>query len=369
MKLRRPAAALLLAIASLALLSACSSASYLAQSIGGHLHLLNEARPVRDVIDDPATPPALRARLELSQRLRDFAVSQLGLPDNASYRRYADLKRPAAVWNVVAAPALSLRLEQSCFPVVGCVGYRGYFDRKGADEEAQRLREAGYEVYVYGVPAYSTLGRLPEWDYFSDPLLSTFINYPEGELARMVFHELAHQVAYAKGDTMFNESFATAVERVGSRRWLSEHASPAAVQDYERYDQRRRDFQALTQRYRKELELLYAGKAPDAEKLAAKAAVMARMRVEYAQMRDTLWGGYKGYDAWFERANNASLGVMAAYTELVPEFERLLAKDGGDFIRFYGDVRRLAAMPDKDERRAALAKSSESVAVASTLSR
>ena len=190
---------------------------YLAQSVGGHLALLSAARPVPDWLDDAKTPAALRERLLLTQQMRDFAVTELALPDNASYRRYADLHRSAAVWNVVAAPELSLKLETWCFPVVGCVGYRGYFDRPDADAFGAELRAQGLEVDVYGVPAYSTLGRLPG-DYFADPLLNTFINYPEVELARLIFHELAHQVAYASGDTMFNESFATAVERFGSQR-------------------------------------------------------------------------------------------------------------------------------------------------------
>jgi predicted aminopeptidase len=247
---------------------------------------------------------------------------------------------------------LSLTLKTWCFPVVGCVGYRGYFDRTEANAVAAELRAGGLEAAVYGVPAYSTLGRLPG-DFFSDPLLSTFINYPEGELARMVFHELAHQVAYAKDDTMFNESFATTVERVGGQRWLAAHASPEARAEYATYDTHRREFQALTLRYRTALDQLYRSSASDDDKRAAKARLMDAMRVDYAMMRDTAWGGYKGYDGWFERANNAALGVVGAYNELIPGFERLLALDGGDFGKFYAEVKRLADLP-KDQRRAAL---------------
>ncbi|CAN5648740.1 aminopeptidase [soil metagenome] len=340
-------------VAVVSLLSGCSSAGYLMQSISGHLHMLGDARPVQSVIDDSQTPPRLRERLELSQRMRSFAATDLHLPDNASYRRYADLKRPAVVWNVVAAPELSLTLETWCFPIVGCVGYRGYFDRTQADAMADELRARGLEATVYGVPAYSTLGRIPG-DWFSDPLLNTFIYYPEGELARMVFHELAHQVAFAKDDTMFNESFATTVERVGGHRWLESHSSPAAQLEYEVFNTRRLQFQSLTLRYRKELDTLYKSGATDDEKRAGKAALMQRLRADYATMRDTEWGGFKGYDGWFERANNASLGVMAAYTELVPGFERLLARQDGDLGKFYVEVKQLADMP-KDQRRAALA--------------
>jgi len=341
-----------LVAASVCLASGCSSLGYYAQSIDGHVKLLNAARPVPDWVADPQTPDALRQRLELSQQMRDFAVNELALPDNASYRRYADLHRNAAVWNVVAAPELGLTLKTWCFPVVGCVGYRGYFDRAEAEALAVQLRAEGLEANVYGVPAYSTLGRLPG-AFFADPLLSTFINYPEVELARLIFHELSHQVAYASGDTMFNESFATAVERVGSKRWMAERAGPAAVAEYMAFDARRQDFRALTTRTREALEALYASPASDADKRAGKAALMQRMQAEYIALRDGPWQGYAGYDAWFDRANNASFGVLAAYTEWVPQFERLFEREGRDLARFYAQVKRLASLP-KDERHATL---------------
>jgi len=347
----------LLAAATVCVTSGCSTIGYYAQSIGGHLDLLQQARPVPQWLADEEASAALKERLALSQRIRDFAVSELKLPDNASYRRYADLKRGAAVWNVVAAPELSLKLKTWCFPVVGCIGYRGYFDRAAAEAFADPLRREGFEVAVYGVPAYSTLGAIPG-DYFADPLLSTFINFPEGELARLVTHELAHQVAYAKGDTVFNESFATAVERIGGMRWLNEHASAQAREEYERFDGRRRDFRALTKKYRDPLDALYKSDLGDAEKRAAKAELMAKMRAEYDAMKATTWGGFSGYDGWFARANNASFGVLSAYSELVPAFERLFEREGRDFIRFYAEVQRLAALP-KDERRAALGSSGD----------
>lgn len=341
-----------LAGAALCLTSGCNSVGYLAQSVEGHLAILNAAKPVADWEADPQAPEKLRERLVLSQQMRDFAVSELALPDNASYRRYAELKRSAAVWNVVAAPELSLKLKTWCFPVVGCVGYRGYFDRAQADAFAAQLRAQRLEVRVYGVPAYSTLGRLPG-AYFADPLLSTFINFPEVELARLMFHELSHQVAYASGDTMFNESFATTVERFGSQRWMDERASAAARADYLAFDMRRRDFRALTARTREALDALYKSDASDADKRAGKAALIQRMREDHAALRDGPWQGYAGYDAWFANANNASLGVLAAYTELVPAFERLFEQEGRDPARFYGAVKRLADLP-KDERRAKL---------------
>ncbi len=345
--------ALLLAAGAVCLISGCSTLGYYAQAANGHLALIGSARPVADVLADPATPAALRGRLELSQRMRDFATSELKLPDNDSYRRYADLHRGAAVWNVVAAPELSLTLKTWCFPVMGCVGYRGYFDRRGADAMAAQLRAAGWEVDVYGVPAYSTLG----WSNWlgGDPLLSSFILWPEGDLARLIFHELAHQEAYARDDTSFNESFAVAVERIGGQRWLARNASPDAIAADAAEQRRRRDFRELTWRYRGELEKLYASGLDAAAKRERKAALMAQMRSEYAELKSARWGGYAGYDDWFARANNASLGVLAAYNELVPEFERLFERNAGDFRRFYASVRELAALP-KAERRAKLAQ-------------
>ncbi len=347
------AAALLGVALGAASLAGCGSVGYLSQSVAGHLGVVRAARPVEAWLADASTPAELRERLLLTQRMRDFAVHELALPDNASYRRYADLKRPAVVWNVVAAPELSLQLKTWCFPVVGCVGYRGYFDRAGADAEAATLKAQGLEVSVYGVPAYSTLGKLP-FDLFADPLLNTFIHYPEGELARLIFHELAHQVAYAKDDTEFNESFATAVERLGGTRWLAREAAPAARDEYARFDARRRDFRALTLAAREKLDALYRSPASDADKRAGKRQWLAELRAGHQRLKDGPWAGYSGYDAWFANANNASLGVQAAYNALVPAFEALFEARGRDFPRFYAEVARLAALP-KDERRATLA--------------
>lgn len=336
-----------------------SGPGYYWQSITGHLELMRSARPVDDWLADPATSPALRSRLELSQRIRAFASSELGLPDNPSYRRYADLHRAAAVWNVVAAPPLSLTLQTWCFPVTGCIGYRGYYNERAAREEAAGLRGQGLEVSVYGVPAYSTLGWL-NWAG-GDPLLSTFIGYPEGELARMVFHELAHQVVYAEGDTTFNESFATAVEQMGRERWLAREATPEARTAYERYAGRQRDFRDLTRDTRRSLEVVYeASDASIEEKETQKAAIMADFRARYAALRQG-WGGdaagVGGYDRWVAESNNASFGALAAYDTLVPAFQALFAQvaatPGDPWPRFYAEVRRLAALP-KAERLAAL---------------
>ena len=352
-------------------LAGCSSLGYYWQSVSGHLQMMNAARPVDDWLADAQTPAQLKQRLLLSQRIRSFAVDELGLPDNASYRRYADLKRTAVVWNVVAAPELSLTLKTWCFPVAGCVGYRGYFDEADARAEARQLDAQALETSVYGVPAYSTLG-LMNWAG-GDPLLSTFIRYPEGELARLIFHELAHQVVYAPGDTMFNESFATAVERLGGQRWLAAESAlgnHAAQSDYTAFDQRRRQFRALTLATRRELAAAYQDNqnnkanspvAPEERAqaaiksvatLAAKEKAMQGFRARYAELK-TEWGGYAAYDPWVARANNAAFAAQAAYDELVPGFEALFEREGRSWPRFYDAVRRLASL-SKNERHLAL---------------
>jgi predicted aminopeptidase len=350
-----PQRAAAVALAAL-VLSGCASPTtgvgYYWQSATGHLGVMRAARPVNDWLQDAQTPATLKARLATAQRIRAFAVSDLALPDNASYHRYADLKRRAVVYNVVAAPALSLTLNTWCFPVVGCVGYRGYFDEANARAFAASLPPE-LEVAVYPVPAYSTLG----WTNWlgGDPLLSTFIGYPEGELARLIFHELAHQVLFVRDDTTFNESFATAVERLGGERWLNEQASETARAEYAVFNTRRQQFRALTRSTRSVLQALYTADAvSDADKLRRKAEVMETFHLEYTELKRG-WGGFRGYDAWVAQANNATFGAQAAYDDLVPGFTALFQREGADFARFYDAVRALAKQP-RETRRAVLAE-------------
>jgi predicted aminopeptidase len=333
----------LLAAGAMCLGSGCSDLGYFRQSVGGHLDLMSRAKPVDDWLAREDLPPTLEQRLVLSRQMRDFSVQVLKLPDNPSYRAYADLQRAAAVWNVVAAPPLSLNLKTWCYPVAGCVGYRGYFDRAEADAFADTLRAEGWDVSVYGVPAYSTLG----WTNWigGDPLLNTFVNRSEGELARLIFHELAHQKLYVADDTMFNESFATAVERIGTRLWLERHGSDEVRAQYREGQQRRQDFRELTARWREQLEGLYASDRSDEAKLAAKSELLAQLRADYVQTKQQRWGGFSGYDPWFAHVNNASLGVLAAYTELAGDFERLFVQQGSDFERFYARVAEIGALP------------------------
>lgn len=342
---------LAIAASTVCLTSGCSSMGYLAQSVSGHLNVLSSARPVDDWLNEPSTPEPLKARLALSKRMRDFAVSELKLPDNHSYRAFADLKRNAAVWNVAAAPELSLKLQTWCYPVVGCVGYRGYYDQAAANAEGQALRDQNFEVTVYPVPAYSTLGKM-EW-LGGDPLLNTFIQWPEVELARLIFHELAHQVAFAPGDTMFNESFATSVERLGGERWMTAHGSDASRAQAAAIELRRSGFRRLTLGARAALDELYRSDADDETKRARKVELMAQMRADYAALKAGAWNGYAGYDAFFANANNASLGIQAAYLNWVPAFTALFEREGRDFPRFYAAAQRLAGLP-RAERDAAL---------------
>lgn len=332
---------------ALGLLSAgCADTAYLLQSVQGHIQVLRAAQPVEEWLQDEHASAALKERLRLAQRIRAFAVSDIHLPDNPSYHRYADLQRRFVVWNVVAAPAFSLTPQTWCFPVAGCVGYRGYFAEAQAQAEGERLRAQGLEVVVHGVTAYSTLGWM-NWAG-GDPLLNTFIHYPEGELARMLFHELAHQVVYVGDDTVFNESFASAVERLATRRWLALHGSDAARASYVELEARRQQFRALARATRHELAALYAQKLALGPMAAQKSRIMQDFRERYAQLK-TGWGGFAGYDPWVARANNAAFAAQAAYDEWVPAFEALFQRHGQDWGRFYDAVQRLARLP-KDER-------------------
>jgi len=354
-------ARLILASASACLtLAACSPVGYYAQVTEGHFALLAAARPIADWVQDPSTPQTLRERLLRANEIRRFAAEALALPDNGSYTEYADLKRPAAVWNVFATPELSLELKTWCYPVLGCAGYRGYFDRAGADAMAAELRASGYDTSVTPVPAYSTLG------WFDDPLLNTFIYAPDAELARLIFHELAHQVVYVKDDTAFNESFATAVEREGVRRWLDAHGDDRQREAWTAYLQRREEFVALLLAHRRRLGGIYASQASVADKRAAKAAVLAELQQEYRRIRDARWNGFAGYDRFFNQPlTGTHLAAVAAYNDWVPAFQALLAQSGGDLTAFYAEVRQLGAM-DKASRAVAMKRLAPRVAQASS---
>jgi predicted aminopeptidase len=272
------------------------------------------------------------------------------LPDNDSYRTYADLGRPFVLWNVVAADEFSVKPKESCFPVAGCVAYRGFYAERAAHEYADQLARQGEDVFVYGVPAYSTLG------WFADPLLNTFINYPRTEVARMLFHELAHQVVYVKGDSAFNESFAVAVEDEGVRRWIAMCGSDRDQQEYEAMQERREGFNDLVMRYQAKLSAIYASGLDKAHMREAKQQAFAEMKQSYLALRES-WHGWSGYDRWFAQdLNNAHLASVATYTEWVGAFHNMIEQEKGDLPAFYGEVRALARL-DKAQRDARLENS------------
>lgn len=321
-------------IAALAiLLTGCQSLAYYTQAIGGHFKVLARARPVADWLADPATAPELRERLEKARRIREFASERLALPQNASYLSYAELDRSYVVWNVFAAPRFSVEPKKECFPFTGCVSYRGFYAEADARRHADKLRAEGYDVYVGGVRAYSTLG------WFDDPLLSTFIRVPDTELARLVFHELAHQVVYVRGDTTFNESFAVAVEEAGVRQWLEHEGRAAELEAFRVTQSRKREFAARVAETRERLELVYrTSLSPE--------AMLEQKRGEWTRLRTS-------YPALPEEPNNAFLASVAVYTELVPAFERLLA-ESGSLGAFYARVKELSR--DASQREAFVTK-------------
>ena len=326
----------LVALLIAALVAGCESLSYYSQAIGGHFHLLAAARPIDEWLADPTTPADLKARLETAQRIRGFASRELHLPDNRSYTSYADLGRRYAVWNVFAAPQFSVEPKPECFPLTGCVAYRGFFSEEDARRYAEGLRKEGYDVYVGGVLAYSTLG------WFDDPLLSTFIRYPDAQVARLVFHELAHQLVYARDDTTFNESFAVTVEEEGVRRWLEAQQRTAELEAFRAGQQRKREFYARVKETRERLKTIYASHLPREAMLEQKRGELERLRAAFPNVVPA-------------EPNNAFLVSVALYTELVPAFERLLAASGGSLDKFYARARELAH-EDRAQREAVLAR-------------
>ena len=336
------------------ILSGCATdLPHWARAAAGHLSVVKAARPVPDWIADPATPEPLRERLRLAQQLREFSVTELDLPDNASYRRYADLGRSAVLWNVVAAPELSLDLKTWCYPVVGCVGYRGHFDLERAQLEAAEWKAQGWEVAVMPVPAYSTLG----WTHLigGDPLLNTFTHGSPIELARLMFHELSHQVAYAADDMAFSESYATAVEQLGLAHWRqhpsSQAVSPAHWQAWELRQHRRMELMDLVRRHREALQGLYRSRMADEARRERKAELKRDFMQHYITLRDERWQGDTSFDAWVGSLNNASLALQGSYTDGVPGFIALFEREGRSFTRFHAAVRDLARAEPEQRRR------------------
>ncbi|HEV7137909.1 MAG TPA: aminopeptidase [Steroidobacteraceae bacterium] len=334
------AARLAVVAAALAVIGGCSSTMYLLQAANGEWHVIHARKPIVQVIDNPQTPQHLVRELEEVRAARNFASRVLKLPDNDSYRTYVKIDRPYVVWNVVAAPALSVQPKQWCFPVAGCVAYRGYFSEKRAREFARRLQRRGYDVVVEGVPTYSTLGKLP------DPVMSTMMRYGSDELASMIFHELAHQLLYVKNDSRFDEAFAVTVENAGLKRWLEYRGKPARMIEYEKQRAADRQFITLLRRARDRLAQLYAAAAPRQAKLQRKRQVFAGLAADIRALEHRLTIHSPLYDKWIaEGFNNADLASVSTYYDCVPGFERLLRRQSGDLPRFYAAARKLAREP------------------------
>jgi predicted aminopeptidase len=370
------------------LITGCGSMGYYRQAISGQYEILGRREPIESVLARTNTSPALREKLQLVLSLRKFAEHELSLQTDGHYAKYADLGRRYVVWNVYAAPEFSLEPKKWWYPVVGKLKYRGFFSEKDARECGAKLAREGYDVYVGGVDAYSTLG------FFKDPVLNTFVHNTAPDLAETLFHELAHQRVFAKGDTDFNEAFATAVGEEGVRRWLASKGDAKLRAEYDLELRRKEQFVALVMKAREELKEIYGeekGKPsrpkPDspatkprknglqletrreaiasastnslaAVKRARKGEVMAKLRAEYEQLK-TSWGGYAGYDRWFQRSlNNAQLSTVATYYTLLPAFEQLLVQNNGDLRKFYAEAKALASLPkeERQQRMAALAK-------------
>lgn len=325
-------------------LSGCATLDYYAHLGQGQWQLLQARQPVARLLADPATDPQLARRLALAQQARDFASARLRLPDNRSYRLYADLGRPFVVWNVFATPEFSLQPELHCFPIAGCVAYRGYYRQGRARGAAALLREQGLDTHVGGVEAYSTLG------WFADPLLNTMLRWDDARLVAVIFHELAHQQYYLPGDTAFNESFATFVEREGLRQWHAARGETPPASG----DRQRQQFVELLLASRERLRRLYASDLDAAAMRSAKQAEFERLRRDYRALRQREWGGDGRYDAWVEAPlNNAKLLPFGLYDRWVAAFAALFEQAGGDWAAFYQAVAAIGRLAET-ERRAAL---------------
>ena len=310
----------------------------------GQLDLLWKRSVITDILKRSDTPADLKDKLTRVLRLREFASQTLLLPDNGSYRSYADLQREHVVWTVYATPEFSLELRKWCFPFAGCVSYRGHFSMEAAEEFAAPLRAQGDDVYIAGVDAYSTLG------WFDDPVLNTFIRRPEPALAGLIFHELAHQQLYVKNDTTFNESFARAVELEGVRLWLQSHGTAQQLEDYERNETRRDEFIAVVNRARERLHALYATDLPADLRRTQKQQLFESIKNDYIDLKQH-WGGYSGYDAWFSnQLNNAKLASVTTYADDVPAFQSLLKQKNDDFSAFYTAAKDLGELPEPQRK-------------------
>jgi len=333
--------AALFALLAIVLVS-CETVGYYSQAARGQLTIVFAREDIQHLIERPDLSQELAGKFARVMDIREFAESELGLPVGGNYSSYVDVEREHVVWNVFAAPEFSVDPVNWCYPIAGCVAYRGYFSQQSALSYAAKLEEDGFDVYTGGVDAYSTLG------WFEDSLLSTVLNRADYQLAGLIFHELAHQLVYLPGDTTFNESFATAVEREGVRRWLAKSNKDfnidAALLDYDRQQQ----FVDLVGGYRDRFESLYQLEINQSSMRSQKLELQQTLREEYAVLKQQ-WQGYEGYDGWFSRSlNNAQLSTVASYNDLLPFFAAVFEQSNQDFSTFYAEVSRLADLPEQE---------------------
>lgn len=318
------------------LISGCQSLNYYAQSVKGQLQVIHRSKPIDEWLKNSNTSAQLKQKLEQVKQIRQFASSQLYLPDNKSYTRYADLQRPYVVWNIFAAPELSLEPYRWCYPVIGCQTYRGYFSKQPATVLADQIKNDGYDVSVGGVKAYSTLG------WFNDPILNTFVNYSEINLAGLIFHELSHQVVYVKGDTVFNESFATMVESKGVEIWLKQNAKAEMLLQYEQSQNLEQKALGLLAQYKQKLNQVYESDASKTDKRLQKTEMFVELKSEYQRLKQQFQFA-SPWDRWFAQdLNNAHFVAVGTYYDKVDAFEKLFIKAGEDFERFFTEVKKLA---------------------------
>lgn len=322
-----------------ALCSGCSSIKYYAHMLGGQIEISTSAKPIPEIINNLDNDKKLRAKLQLIQSAKQFAFTKLDLPQNNSYSEYADIGRKYVLWNVTAAPQLSLTPYKSCFPIVGCMNYRGFFSKESADEFAQELKSEGYDVYVAGVAAFSSLG------WFDDPVLNTMIQWPDTRLAGLIFHELTHQKIYINNDTSFNESLAVTVEIEGIKLWLKQQNKTEQLQTFLKQQQRHQQFLDIVFQARNQLIFLYQAPLSDTDKAIQKELIFAKLLSNYQELKQS-WSGYSGYDRWFSKdLNNAKLALLATYSQYVPALTKLLQQNNYNFVDFFTAAAEISQLP------------------------
>ncbi len=324
------------------LLVSCESVGYYSQAARGQLAIVFGREDIRHLLQREDLPAELHEKFETVLEIREFAEEEIGLPVGDNYSTYVDVEREHVVWNVFAAPEFSVDAVNWCYPIAGCVSYRGYFSEQMALNYAAKLEEEGFDVYTGGVDAYSTLG------WFEDSLLSTVLDRADHQLAGLIFHELAHQLMYVPGNTTFNESFATAVEREGVRRWLLARGEAASIDAGELEYARQQQFVVLVSQYRDRFDALYQQDLDAASMRVQKSELQQALRDEYGKLKRQ-WQGYAGYDSWFGRPlNNAQLLTVASYNDLLPFFMALLQQSNQDFSVFFDEVGRIAKLPQQE---------------------